>query len=341
MRSRFGDFPDVIGNLPATLMPKEITTPGERQIRAFFVSAGNPVLSVPDGDALEARSSKLDLMVSLDFYVNETNRHADYVLPATTFLEREDVPVALLGFFSTPFMQVTEAVVPPRGEARQEWRIIDDLSRRIGVAPYSLRPLRRLARLGIRVSPRRLIDAAAAHSARPATCSACGAAGLSLAKVARSPHGIVLDDQIATGVLADAAAPSRQARAPRRPATRSARSTGCASSNGATGRLSAAADRPARAALAQLLDAQRAAADARRPHARAAHASRRRRSAAGLDDGDAARISSESGAVEVAGGGDRRDDAGHGRAAARLGPPGRMAAGQRGRRREREPARAV
>ena len=51
-------------------------------------------------------------MVSLDFYVNETNRHADYVLPATTFLEREDVPVAFLGFFSTPFIQVTEAVVP-------------------------------------------------------------------------------------------------------------------------------------------------------------------------------------------------------------------------------------
>ena len=80
--------------------PREITTPGERQIRALFVSAGNPVLSVPDGDALEAALGELDLMVSLDFYVNETNSHADYVLPATTFLEREDVPVALMGFFS-------------------------------------------------------------------------------------------------------------------------------------------------------------------------------------------------------------------------------------------------
>ena len=62
--------------------------------------------------------------------MTDTSRHADYILPATTFLEREDVPVALMGFFSTPFMQVTEAVVPPRGEARQEWRIIDDISRR-------------------------------------------------------------------------------------------------------------------------------------------------------------------------------------------------------------------
>ena len=68
-------------------------------MRALFVSAGNPVLSVPDGDALDRRASgELDLLVSLDLYVNETNRHADYVLPATTFLEREDLPVAFLGF---------------------------------------------------------------------------------------------------------------------------------------------------------------------------------------------------------------------------------------------------
>jgi anaerobic selenocysteine-containing dehydrogenase len=200
VRSRFGDFPDVIGNLPATLLPKEITTPGQRQIRAFFVSAGNPVLSVPDGAALERAFDELDLMVSLDFYVSDTSRHADYVLPATTFLEREDVPVALMGFFSTPFMQVTKAVVPPRGEARQEWRVIDDLSRRIGVAPYSLAPLRRLARLGIRVSPWRLIDAVL-RMGPAGDWFGLRRGGLSLKKVARSPHGIVLDDHIATEVL--------------------------------------------------------------------------------------------------------------------------------------------
>jgi formate dehydrogenase len=202
VRSRFGGFPDVIGNLPATLLPKEITTPGERQIRAFFVSAGNPVLSVPDGAALERALGELDLMVALDFYVTETSRHADYVLPATTFLEREDVPVALMGFFSTPFMQVTDAVVPPRGAARQEWRIIDELSRRIGVAPYSLGPLRRLARLGIRVSPRRLIDVLL-RIGPAGDWFGLRRSGLSLAKVARSPHGVVLSDHIATDVLGE------------------------------------------------------------------------------------------------------------------------------------------
>ena len=146
VRSRFGDYPDVIGNLPATLIPKEITTPGKRQIRAFFVSAGNPVLSVPDGDALEAAFEELDLLVSLDFYVTDTSRHADYVLPGDHVPRARGRPGrAAWASSARPFMQVTEAVVPPRGEARQEWRIIDDLSRRIGVAPYSLPPLRLLA----------------------------------------------------------------------------------------------------------------------------------------------------------------------------------------------------
>ena len=50
--------------------------------------------------------------------MNETGQHADYVLPATTFLERSDVPVAFLPFFVKPFIQLTDAVVAPRGEAR-------------------------------------------------------------------------------------------------------------------------------------------------------------------------------------------------------------------------------
>jgi anaerobic selenocysteine-containing dehydrogenase len=200
VHSRLGGYPDVIGSLPATLLPKEITTPGEGQIRAFFVSAGNPVLSVPDGTALEAALEELELMVSLDIYVNETNRHADYVLPATTFLEREDVPVAFLGFFNTPFIQVTKPVVEPAGESRQEWEVIDDLSKRIGVGPYSVPALRLLAKAGVRITPWRLVDLLL-RLGPAGDLFGLRRSGLSLAKVERSPHGIVLDEQVATGVL--------------------------------------------------------------------------------------------------------------------------------------------
>lgn len=201
-RSRIGNYPDVLGNMPATLMPLEITTPGEGQIRAMFVSAGNPVLSVPDGDALERAFGELDLMVSLDFYVNETNRHADYVLPSTTWLEREDVPVALMGFFTTPFIQFSEAVVEPAGEARQEWQVIEELSKRIGVAPYSAWALRLLAKVGLRVTPRRLIDALL-RIGPAGDRFGLRRGGLSLRKLAKHPHGVVLDDHIATEVLGE------------------------------------------------------------------------------------------------------------------------------------------
>jgi anaerobic selenocysteine-containing dehydrogenase len=189
--SRVGGFPDVLGQFPATLMAPEIETPGEGQMRALIVSAGNPVSSVPDGAALERAFGSLDLLVSIDLYVNETGRHADYVLPATTFLEREDVPVAFLPFFVKPFIQWTDAVVAPRGEAREEWRVVDDLARRVGVQPYSVPPLRWLSRVGVRLSPSRLVDLLLRRGPRR----------LSLGRLKRDPHGLLLDEHHETGTL--------------------------------------------------------------------------------------------------------------------------------------------
>ena len=157
-RSRIGNLPEILGTLPATVMAEEITTPGPGQIRALFVSSGNPLLSIPNGPELERAMRELDLMVAIDLYVNETSRHADYILPGTTFLERDDFPLAFLTFSLTPFVQWTEPVVTPRGEARQEWEIIDEISRRIGVTPAILPVLRALGRVGIRLSPQRLVD---------------------------------------------------------------------------------------------------------------------------------------------------------------------------------------
>ena len=190
-RSRIGGFPDVIGQFPSTLMAPEITTPGRGQLRALMVSAGNPVLSVPDGPALERAFSSLDLLVSIDFYVNETGRHADYVLPATTFLERGDAPVAFMPFFVKPFAQWTDPVVAPRGEAREEWEIVDAIARRMGIAPYSVAPLRWLARLGVRPSPERLLSLGLLSGPRR----------LTMAKLRANPHGLLLDEHHRTGRL--------------------------------------------------------------------------------------------------------------------------------------------
>lgn len=198
--SRIGNFPDVLGAFPASLLASEITTPGPGQIRALFTSAGNPVLSCPDGNALEAALAHLDLFVSLDLYVNETNRHADYVLPTTTWLERDDLPLPFIGFYTTPFVQYAEAVVPPRGQAREEWQIIDAIARAIGVHPYATKPLRVLSRLGYRMTPQAMADVIL-RTGRAGDYFGLRRGGLNLGILRRRPRGAVLASTIATGVL--------------------------------------------------------------------------------------------------------------------------------------------
>ena len=200
VRSRVGDLPEVLGSLPASLMAKEITTPGPGQIRALFVSAGNPVLSVPNGAELEAAISELDLCVAIDLYVSDTARHADFVLPATTMYEREDFPLPFLGLFTTPYIQMTDAVLDPAGEARQEWEIIEDISKRIGIVPSSVRIARILGRAGIRLSPERLVDLLLRIGPQ-GDLFGLRRGGLSVSKLRRNPHGIVLDEHLRGGVL--------------------------------------------------------------------------------------------------------------------------------------------
>jgi formate dehydrogenase len=199
-RSRVGGLPEVLGSLPATLMAKEITTPGKGQMKAFFVSSGNPVLSVPNGGELEEAFEQLELIVAIDLYVTDTSRHAHYILPGTTFLEREDFPSAFLTFHTSQFVQWAEPVVKPRGEARQEWQIIEAISRRIGVTPSSAAPARWLGKLGIRFSPQYLIDLLI-RTGPKGDLFGLRRGGLSIAKLKRHPHGIVLAERQPVGVL--------------------------------------------------------------------------------------------------------------------------------------------
>jgi anaerobic selenocysteine-containing dehydrogenase len=200
LRSRIGGFPEVLGAMPAALMAKEITTPGPGRMRAMFVSAGNPVLSVPNGTELEDALGRLDLFVAIDLYLTETSKHADYVLPATTFLEREDLPLPFLSLFTTPFIQMTEAVVPPRGEARQEWEVIEDIAERVGVVPSSVLALRLLGKVGLKLSPRRLVGMLL-RIGPEGDRFGLRRGGLSMGRLGEEPHGIVLAQHWKAGAL--------------------------------------------------------------------------------------------------------------------------------------------
>lgn len=203
-RSRIGGFPSVLMSEPAGVMAKEITTPGRGQVRALLVSAGNPVLSVPNGDELEEALEGLRLMIGIDLYVNETLAHCDYVLPAATMYERDDFPLAFQTLQPTPFRQATEAVVPPVGQARAEWEVIDEITRRLwrrtpGLALLAL--ARKLLMLfGIRLSPRLLVDAVIRLGEGGDRFGL--RRGLSFTKLtSEHPHGKVLAPNLRDGVL--------------------------------------------------------------------------------------------------------------------------------------------
>lgn len=79
--SRVSGYPEVLSELPAAALAEEIDTAGEGQIKAMITIAGNPVLSAPDGDRIDRALDRVDFMLSIDPYLNETTRHADVILP--------------------------------------------------------------------------------------------------------------------------------------------------------------------------------------------------------------------------------------------------------------------
>ena len=92
--SRVRKLPNFNGEFPVAALAEEITTAGEGQIRALVTSAGNPVLSTPNGNQLDDALGQLDYMVSIDIYLNETTRHANIILPPLSALERSHYDAA-------------------------------------------------------------------------------------------------------------------------------------------------------------------------------------------------------------------------------------------------------
>jgi formate dehydrogenase len=129
--TRFGPRAYVARTLPNGLLADEILEPGPGRVRALLVEAGNLLLSAPGGERLAQALEALDLMVSHDLYINETNRYAHYILPGSTFLERPDLPMLGLGQMVRPFVQFTEAVIAPVGEARDEHQLFNEFGRRL------------------------------------------------------------------------------------------------------------------------------------------------------------------------------------------------------------------
>ncbi len=141
-KTRIGGFPSVMDCLPGAVLHDEILTPGDGQIRALFVTGGNPLLTLPDSSRFEKALKDLELVVSIDIFRNETANHADYVLPATSFMQHADINFlfhTMLGMMNEPFLGYTDRIVQPEEEEREEFRIYRELSRAAGLPMFGSR----------------------------------------------------------------------------------------------------------------------------------------------------------------------------------------------------------
>ena len=147
LRSRVGDFRQLNGAMPGGILADEILTPGDEQLTTLFVTGGNPLMTMPNARRLREAMGSLKLLVVTDIYLNETASEADYVLPATSPLERPDLPFVFplfLGLQSIPYLAATEAVVEPPGETRDEATIYTQLASACGVGLFGSRVLQGL-----------------------------------------------------------------------------------------------------------------------------------------------------------------------------------------------------
>jgi anaerobic selenocysteine-containing dehydrogenase len=215
------ELPETMGELPAVALAEEIDTPGEGQVRGLVTIAGNPVLSTPNGGRLDAAMAGLELMVSVDIYINETTRHADVILPAPDALAKSHYVIALLQLAIHNVANYSPPVFDLAPGQPDEWEIlaklalifqgmgadadpsvVDDLANRSLVdssiadetSPIHGRdPAEILAALAPRTGPERILDFMLRTGPYGDGFGAPGCDGtLSLDELLANPHGVDL-----------------------------------------------------------------------------------------------------------------------------------------------------
>jgi anaerobic selenocysteine-containing dehydrogenase len=120
--TRVRGMPEAFGELPVACLAEEITAPGEGRIRALVTVAGNPLVSTPNVGRLGAAFDELELLVSIDCYLNETSSRADVVLPVLSPLERPHYDLAFYQLSVRNNANFSPPVLPPRADIEPEWR---------------------------------------------------------------------------------------------------------------------------------------------------------------------------------------------------------------------------
>lgn len=194
-RSRVRGLPEFGGELPVATLAEDILQPGDGQIRALITSAGNPVLSTPNGRNLDKALESLDFMVAIDIYINETSRHAHIILPPTFSLEHDNYDAAFHVLAVRNTAKYSPALFEKSSDMRHDWEIFAALSARLGTPKGTVESWMRKAKmmLGERITPAHLLDLGLRLGPYGSGFNPLAQkSGLSLQKLKENPHGLDL-----------------------------------------------------------------------------------------------------------------------------------------------------
>ena len=120
-RTAVSGLPIELGEHPVAALAEEIES---GNITALVTVAGNPVLSCPDSDRLDAALGGLGFMVSVDCYLNETTRHADVILPPPSHLQKSHYDIAFANLAIRNVANYSSPVLPLDDGGLAEWDVL-------------------------------------------------------------------------------------------------------------------------------------------------------------------------------------------------------------------------
>lgn len=113
-----------------SLLGRDLLELRDPPLRGLFIAANNPAVTCPEASKVREGLSREDLFTVVhDPFMTDTAKYADIVLPATTYLETED----FYRGYGNYYVQYAPAAVPPQHEAWSNFRLAQELARRMGL----------------------------------------------------------------------------------------------------------------------------------------------------------------------------------------------------------------
>jgi anaerobic selenocysteine-containing dehydrogenase len=129
--SRVSGQPEVEGLIPSSTMGEEMLTPGPGQVRAMITLMTNPLRSAANSEQLERAFAGLEFFVAIDFYINETTRHAHLILPTPAPSEQSGYEVALYLLSVRNVAKWSQPIVPVPDERPETWQVFSAIGARL------------------------------------------------------------------------------------------------------------------------------------------------------------------------------------------------------------------